>query len=112
MSGSPTHAMTPSRQPSVLVVEDDVDLRRTVSEALASTGFAAAQSPDAADAIERLKSVAYDGIVIDLHLPDRSGMDVLDERALDVVTACLDQPVPDWFENPPVGGSTEAVIET
>jgi DNA-binding NtrC family response regulator len=71
--------MTPSRQPSVLVVEDDVDLRRTVSESLEGTGFVAAQSPDAADAIDRLKSFAYDGIVIDLHLPDRSGMDVLDE---------------------------------
>ena len=71
--------MTQSRQPSVLVVEDDIDLRRTVSESLESAGFAAAQSPDATDAIERLKSFAYDGIVIDLHLPDGSGMDVLDE---------------------------------
>jgi DNA-binding NtrC family response regulator len=71
--------MSQSRQPSVLVVEDDVDLRKTVSESLDSAGFAAAQSPDASDAIERLKSFAYDGIVIDLHLPDASGMDVLDE---------------------------------
>ena len=71
--------MTQSRQPSVLVVEDDVDLRRTVSESLEAAGFAAAQSPDAMDAIERLKAFAYDGIVIDLHLPDASGMEVLDE---------------------------------
>jgi DNA-binding NtrC family response regulator len=71
--------MTQSRQPSVLVVEDDIDLRRTVSESLEAEGFAAAQSPDAMDAIERLKAFAYDGIVIDLHLPDGSGMDVLDE---------------------------------
>src|SRR5687767_5466035 len=71
--------MTQNRQPSVLVVEDDVDLRRTISESLESEGFAAAQSPDATDAIERLKAFAYDGIVIDLHLPDASGMDVLEE---------------------------------
>src|SRR5262245_56431117 len=71
--------MTQNRQPSVLVVEDDVDLRRTVSESLEAAGFAAAQSPDAMDAIERLKAFAYDGIVIDLHLPDASGMEVLDE---------------------------------
>jgi DNA-binding NtrC family response regulator len=71
--------MTQSRQPSVLVVEDDVDLRRTISESLEAEGFAAAQSPDAQDAIERLKAFAYDGLVIDLHLPDASGMDVLDE---------------------------------
>jgi DNA-binding NtrC family response regulator len=71
--------MTQNRQPSVLVVEDDVDLRRTISESLESEGFAAAQSPDATDAIERLKAFAYDAVVIDLHLPDASGMDVLDE---------------------------------
>src|SRR5688572_18431804 len=71
--------MTQNRQPSVLVVEDDVDLRRTISESLESEGFAAAQSPDATDAIERLKAFAYDAIFIDLHLPDASGMDVLDE---------------------------------
>jgi DNA-binding NtrC family response regulator len=71
--------MTQNRQPSVLVVEDDIDLRRTISESLESEGFAAAQSPDATDAIERLKAFAYDAVVIDLHLPDASGMDVLDE---------------------------------
>jgi DNA-binding NtrC family response regulator len=71
--------MTQNRQPSVLVVEDDVDLRRTVSESLESAGFSAAQSPDAMDAIERLKAFAYDAIVIDLHLPDASGMEVLEE---------------------------------
>jgi DNA-binding NtrC family response regulator len=71
--------MTQNRQPSILVVEDDIDLRRTISESLESEGFAAAQSPDATDAIERLKAFAYDAIVIDLHLPDASGMDVLDE---------------------------------
>ena len=71
--------MTQNRQPSVLVVEDDVDLRRTISESLEGEGFAAAQSPDATDAIERLKAFAYDAVVIDLHLPDASGMDVLDE---------------------------------
>src|SRR5918993_6123929 len=71
--------MTQNRQPSVLVVEDDVDLRRTITESLDTEGFAAAQSPDATDALERLKAYAYDAIVIDLHLPDASGMDVLDE---------------------------------
>jgi DNA-binding NtrC family response regulator len=71
--------MTQNRQPSILVVEDDVDLRRTIGESLESEGFAAAQSPDATDAIERLKAFAYDAVVIDLHLPDASGMDVLDE---------------------------------
>jgi DNA-binding NtrC family response regulator len=70
--------MSSSLQPSVLVVEDEADLRETIAEALVAEGFAVAQSPDAGHALERLKSFAYDGIVIDLRLPDADGMDVLD----------------------------------
>src|SRR5215217_2224006 len=71
--------MTQIRPASVLIVEDDVDLRQTISDSLDAAGFAAAQTADAADAIDRLKSFAYDAIVIDLHLPDANGMEVLDE---------------------------------
>jgi DNA-binding NtrC family response regulator len=63
--------------PTVLVVEDDVDLRQTLAESLEANGFAAAQAVDATDAIDRLKNFAYDAMVIDLHLPDANGMEVL-----------------------------------
>ena len=71
--------MTNARQPSVLIVEDDADLRETLCESLESAGFAVAQSADAASAKERLEAFAYDGLVVDLHLPDTSGMSVLEE---------------------------------
>jgi len=64
---------------SVLIVEDEVDLRQTIAESLEAEGFSAAQAVDGADAIERLKGFAYDAIVIDLRLPDVDGMQVLDE---------------------------------
>ena len=63
--------------PTVLIVEDDVDLRQTLAESLEASGFAAAQAVDATDAIDRLKHFAYDAMVIDLHLPDANGMEVL-----------------------------------
>jgi DNA-binding NtrC family response regulator len=66
-------------QSSVLVVEDDIDLRQTIVESLETAGFAAAQAVDAADASERLKAYAYDALVVDLRLPDADGMVVLDE---------------------------------
>ena len=63
----------------VLIVEDDAALRQTITESLESAGFAAAQAVDAADALERLKAFAYDAMVVDLLLPDASGMEVLEE---------------------------------
>jgi len=63
----------------VLVVEDEADLRQLITESLEADGFAVAQSSEAADAIERLRSFAYDALVTDLRLPDADGMTVLDE---------------------------------
>ena len=71
--------MTQRALPSILVVEDDIDLRQTIVASLEANGFAAAQASDAADATERLRSFAYDGLVVDLRLPDADGMTVLDE---------------------------------
>jgi len=72
--------MTPlSLTTSVLIVEDELDLRQTIAESLESEGFAAAQAADAADASDRLKGFAYDALVIDLRLPDGDGMRVLEE---------------------------------
>jgi DNA-binding NtrC family response regulator len=70
--------MTNQSQRSVLIVEDDADLRQTLAESLESAGFTVAECADAAAAIERLEAYAYDGLVIDLHLPDASGMTVLE----------------------------------
>jgi DNA-binding NtrC family response regulator len=64
---------------SVLVVEDDLDLRQTIVDSLEASGFAAAHAVDAAEARERLKAFAYDGLVVDLRLPDADGLEVLDE---------------------------------
>lgn len=63
---------------TVLVVEDDAALRELMTEYLEAQGFAVAASPSAADALSRLEGFAYDGLVVDLTLPDGDGMDVLD----------------------------------
>ena len=71
--------MSDRPRPSVLVVEDEPNLRQVIVEGLEADGFAVAQALDGADAIERLRGFAYDGLVVDLRLPDANGMDVLDE---------------------------------
>lgn len=74
--------MRPAPQPTVLIVEDDPELRALLVESLDSSGFAAAEAPDLADARARLEGFAYDCLVVDLGLPDGDGMQVLRE-ALD-----------------------------
>jgi len=68
-----------TRVHSVLVVEDDPELRPLLAESLDGAGFAAAQAVDAADAISRLDGYAYDALVVDLSLPDGDGMQVLQQ---------------------------------
>jgi DNA-binding NtrC family response regulator len=70
--------MTSIAQPTVLVVDDEADLRQLIAESLTQDGFAVAQAADAAQAQERLKAFAYDALVVDLRLPDADGMDILD----------------------------------
>jgi two-component system, NtrC family, response regulator AtoC len=69
----------PPARPTVLIVEDDSELRPLLAESLELAGFAAAESANAGDARERLAGFAYDALVIDLSLPDADGMQVLRE---------------------------------
>ena len=69
----------PRSRSCVLVVEDEGDFRTSITEALERDGFAVAAVGSAADARERLQAFAYDGLVVDLRLPDADGMDVLTE---------------------------------
>jgi two-component system, NtrC family, response regulator AtoC len=80
--------MLPNRQPSVLVVEDEADLRELVGESLSAAGFAPTLVGTAAEGLARLESFAYDALVVDLRLPDADGMDVLN-AALDRYPAML-----------------------
>jgi DNA-binding NtrC family response regulator len=67
-----------SSRPTILVVEDESALRQVVADSLEETGFSVAQAGDAGEALERLEGFAYDGLVLDLRLPDGDGMDILD----------------------------------
>jgi two-component system response regulator PilR (NtrC family) len=63
---------------TVLVVDDEPDLRALVAESLTADGFAVTQAADAAEAVQHLKVFAFDALVVDLRLPDADGMEVLD----------------------------------
>jgi DNA-binding NtrC family response regulator len=74
--------MTNEVHPSVLVVEDDPDLRDLIAAALQTQGFDVTVVGLGADGIARLEAFAFDALVVDLGLPDTCGAAVLD-TALD-----------------------------
>ncbi len=94
--------MTQQLEPTVLVVEDDPDLRELIAETLETDGFTITQASDAAAALMHLRAFAFDAVVIDLRLPDADGMRVLD-LALDSYPQIVPVVVSGY------GGVTEAV---
>lgn len=61
----------------VLWVDDDVRQDTAQVTLLANIGCAIDCATNAADAVKRIDEAVYDVILLDLHLPDRSGLDVL-----------------------------------
>lgn len=65
--------------PRVLIVEDDTDLRETLSRALSREGYQVSQASDGTEAISEVRMRPYDLAIIDLMLPRMGGMQVLEQ---------------------------------
>ena len=61
---------------SILVVEDDHTLRETLLEALEAEGYRALGAADGREALERFRADQPDLVLLDLMLPELSGIDV------------------------------------
>ncbi|TSE25079.1 Transcriptional regulatory protein ZraR [Tepidimonas sediminis] len=67
--------------PSLLIVEDEPDLRQLYALALAKVGQEVDEAGDLAGARQRLAERRYGVVVTDMRLPDGSGLDLLRELA-------------------------------
>ena len=63
--------------PLALIIEDEYDLARIFDEALKAAHFETEVIRDGDEALARLEAVTPDVVVLDLHLPKVSGLDVL-----------------------------------
>ena len=63
--------------PSVLVVDDDQDSRQAVSLYLSKAGFAVRSAPNGREALYHLLTAVPDVIVLDLVMPEMSGVEFL-----------------------------------
>lgn len=62
---------------NVLVVDDEQEFLETVSERLTNRGFRVDTASNGAEALEKIQGNIYDAIVLDLMMPQLSGMDTL-----------------------------------
>ena len=65
--------------PTIVVVDDEPVLGRQISRALESSGHEVHVAESGAEGLERVRDVSPDLVLLDLRLPDTSGMDVLGE---------------------------------
>jgi two-component system alkaline phosphatase synthesis response regulator PhoP len=63
-------------QARILLVEDEMNLRRTITDLLKSDGYTVESSGDGLEAQNLAMSHAYDLIILDIMLPSRNGFDV------------------------------------
>lgn len=61
----------------ILIIDDDAELRKTVSDVLNAAGFSTDMAVSGDEALEKLVSEKYDIVLLDMMMPGRDGMDVL-----------------------------------
>jgi DNA-binding NtrC family response regulator len=61
----------------VLVIDDEIEIRESLEALLDMEGYEVDLAPNAAEGERKLESRAYDLVLLDLMMPDKSGMEVL-----------------------------------
>ena len=65
--------------PKILVVDDDANLRKTLADILRIKGYAVTAAANGAEAIAEAQRAAVNVALIDLMLPDMSGIEVMEQ---------------------------------
>src|SRR5919204_718455 len=63
----------------ILVVDDEEDLRKAIVDILTLDGFEVDQAGSAEESAEKLSQTAYDVLITDHNLPQKTGVELLEE---------------------------------
>ena len=72
---------------TVLVVEDELNVRKLVAVNLTSRGYTVLEAKDVQQALEQLQTTTPDLMVLDIKLPDLTGWDLLARIAADATSS-------------------------
>ncbi|MCX7046447.1 MAG: response regulator, partial [Candidatus Sumerlaeota bacterium] len=73
----PTQTRNSKEPACILVVDDDAMIREILTEALTASRYRTDVAADGLQAMQKLQSGKYDCILLDLRLPNRSGVEVM-----------------------------------
>jgi CheY-like chemotaxis protein len=76
-------------RPRVLVVEDELGVRRVIEKILVRAGYIAESAVTGSEALDKLKDGRFQAVILDLALPWLTGFDVLATLKDDPATADL-----------------------
>ena len=77
--GSTRTSTQPSDGKHILVVDDDPDIRDLLLDRLQGEGYCVESAINGQDALGALQANTFDGVILDIGLPDISGFDVLQD---------------------------------
>ncbi len=63
----------------ILVIDDEPDIRESLEVLLSSEGYRVELAANATEGLKRLEASTFDLVLLDLMMPDKSGMEVLEE---------------------------------
>lgn len=64
---------------NILIIEDDSDILKMLSDVLSDEGYAVSSAEDGKKGIEQFVSGQYDLVLLDIMLPKRNGIEVMEE---------------------------------
>jgi len=80
-------SVQPITRGRILVIDDEAEIRESLQTLLEMEGYSVQVADSAAQGLVRFESAIYDLVLLDLMMPDRSGLELLDDlRARDKTT--------------------------
>src|SRR5436309_147617 len=67
--------------PTILIVDDERNIRATIARALRLEGYATLEAEDGAEALKRLEDGEVDLVILDLQMPSLDGLGLLEKMA-------------------------------
>ncbi|MCC7235836.1 MAG: sigma-54-dependent Fis family transcriptional regulator [Bryobacterales bacterium] len=74
-----TAALAERAKGRILVIDDEADIRESLEVLLQLEGYEVELAVNATEGLARMEAGSYDLVLLDLMMPDRSGLEVLDE---------------------------------